>query len=155
MTNLINVLYNYAKPHFRKMIIVLSVIIFGYFAYYGYRKFYLRKYSEGMDVANANRRSNTVKVYFFHADWCPHCKKAQPEWDLFMNNYNGTEVNGYKVECVDVNCTTETPTEKELMNEFKIESFPTIKMVKDDKTIEFESKIKTSTLEKFVETMLN
>ena len=159
MTNLISVVTKYIKPYYTRIIMIISLIIFSYFAYYGYKKFYGGKYKEsmhgGMDVANANRRNPVVVVYFFHADWCPHCKKAQPEWDKFMANYDGKEKHGHEIQCVDVNCTKETPDIKDLLTEYNIESYPTVKMVKDGKTIEFDSKIKETTLEKFIDTMLN
>lgn len=161
MPNFIEVVSKYIRPYQTRIVVATAIIIFGYFAYYGYNKFYARKYMENMhagtgkNYANESRVNRVVIIYFFHADWCPHCKKAEPEWEKFMANYDGKEVNGYDIQCVDINCTTETPKVKELLNEFSIESYPTVKMVKDGKTIEFDSKIKETTLEKFVETMLN
>lgn len=155
MVSFNEVVYKYVKPYYTRVIFTIAIIVFGYLAYYGYKKYYVKKYLETMDVANANRRNKSVVVYFFHADWCPHCKKAQPEWDKFMSNFNGKEVTGYEIECIDVDCTKETADVKEMLNKFSVESFPTVKMVKDGKTIEFESKIKETTLEKFIETMLN
>lgn len=155
MVHINDVVYKYLKPQYSRIIFAVAVAIFGYLAYYGYNKYYKKTYYETMDVANANRRNKSALVYFFHADWCPHCKKAQPEWDKFMANFDGKEVNGYNVECVDIDCTNETADVKEMLNKFSIESFPTVKMVKDGQTIEFESKIKETTLEKFIDTMLN
>jgi thioredoxin-like negative regulator of GroEL len=72
-----------------------------------------------------------------------------------MASYDGKEKHGHEIQCVDVNCTKETPDIKDLLTEYNIESYPTVKMVKDGKTIEFDSKIKETTLEKFIDTMLN
>mgnify|MGYP000589437578 FL=1 len=41
-----------------------------------------------------------------------------------------------------------------MINKYEIESYPTVKMVKDKNTIEFDSKISASTLEHFVNSML-
>ena len=93
---------------------------------------------------------------FFHADWCPHCKKAQPEWNTFKSQYDGTTVNGYVIKCVDINCTNEKDSSVTAsINEYKIESYPTVKMLKDNQVIEFDSKITNTSLNSFVETMLN
>ena len=95
-------------------------------------------------------------ILFFHADWCPHCKKAQPEWNTFKSQYDGTTVNGYVIKCVDINCTNEKDSSVTAsINEYKIESYPTVKMLKDNQVIEFDSKITNTSLNSFVETMLN
>jgi len=106
------------------------------------------------DVANTNRRNKEAIVYFFHVDWCPHCKTAQPEWDAFKTQYDSIEINGYDIKCIDINCTEESSDVKYLMNQYKIESYPTVKLVLDDRTIDFDSKITRTSLTSFVNTML-
>jgi len=86
-------------------------------------------------------------------DWCPHCKKALPDWNQFSAQYDGKEVNGYRIECVDMDCTEETSKVASAINEYKIDSYPTIKMKKGDEVIEFDSKITKYSLEQFVENM--
>jgi len=79
-------------------------------------------------------------------------------------------VNGYLVECIEVDCTDDngnpsaeaqkqgivaTPAQTaQLIAQYNINSYPTIKLIKDGETIEFESKITESSLQKFVNTML-
>ena len=131
-------------------------VIFAYAGYYAYNEYYVKPNHNKLfgDVANANRR-NPVIIYFFHVDWCPHCKKAQPEWDKFANEYNNKELNGYIIKCQDIDCTQETSDVTRAINQYKIESYPTVKMVKDEKTIEFDARINQNTLDQFVNTMLN
>ena len=107
------------------------------------------------DVTNANRRERDAVVYFFHVDWCPHCKTALPEWNEFKAAHDGKSVNGYNVKCVDMDCTEESAEVATMMNKFNIESYPTIKMVRDNDTIEFDSKITASTLNSFITMMLS
>ena len=96
------------------------------------------------------------KVTLYYADWCPHCKKAEPEWESFKQSTDGKSINGYKVSCVNINCTNEDDSKtSEYINKFNIDSYPTIKMVKDGKTIDFESRITTSSLDSFLNSMLN
>jgi thiol-disulfide isomerase/thioredoxin len=105
------------------------------------------------DVANTSTRAEEVTVYFFHVDWCPHCKTALPEWNNFRSQYDGKSVNGVMINCVDMDCTKETPAVENALTTYGVDSYPTVKMLKDGKQITFESKITSTSLEKFVTTM--
>lgn len=156
MANIIDVVKKYIRPYNNYILVFILLIIFILAARYVYNQ-YVNK-SENFDVANdtMDERTPGAVIYFFHADWCPHCKKAQPEWNSFMQANDGKLVNGYKVTCADINCTDEEDSATtEYINKFGIDSYPTIKMVKDGKTIDFESRITTSSLNSFLDTMLN
>ena len=147
----------------RKKIIWLIVlfIVFIFASIYGYKHFYLpwlssKKYS---DVANtdptATGNGGDVTIYFFSADWCPHCKTALPEWQNFSHNYNGKEINGYVISCVNINCTDDTDVKvTEYIQKYNIEGYPTIKMTKENKIIDFDAKVTSSALESFVKNMV-
>ena len=154
MANFIDVLKKYISPYYYYIITIIIFVIFLTVGILWYKSQNKKSDNRFKDVANTNRRNKDANLYFFHVDWCPHCKTAQPEWDAFKNQYNGVEINGYIINCIDKNCTEETSDIKYLMNEYKIESFPTIKLVVDDKTIDFDSKITRTTLTSFVNTML-
>jgi hypothetical protein len=155
MATLYEVVTKFIKPYYYRILMVSILIIFIAGAYYVYNTFYAKKQSAFSDVANANRRNSEVIIYMFHVDWCPHCKTALPEWSKFTNKYNGKEINGYVLNCVDVNSTDEKDTQVvAMLNKYSIESFPTIKMIKEGQVIEFDSKITDATLEKFVNTMV-
>ena len=96
-----------------------------------------------------------AELLMFHADWCPHCKSAKPEWEKIVEKYNGKVVNGYNVTFTDVNCTEETPETNEMMELYKVEGFPTIKLVKGDQVIDFEAKPTESSLDQFLNTILS
>jgi hypothetical protein len=156
MSNLVETARRIIRPYYYYIIAFVVFVIFAYFAHYGYTQFYAKKAANKYaNVSNANRRNKEVTILFFHVDWCPHCKKALPAWNTFSQQFNGKEVNGYVVKCVDMDCTTESSDIARAINTYKIESYPTIKMLKDQQTIEFDSKITTSSLEQFVNTMLN
>jgi hypothetical protein len=78
-----------------------------------------------------------------------------PEWEKFIEKYDSKEINGYKVKCVDIDCTKESSDVTSAIQKYNIESYPTIKMLRGKEVIEFDSKITDNTLGKFVETMLN
>ena len=143
-------------PYYKYIIGLTALIIFGYAANYGYRVYYLnKKANKFANVPNANRRFKEVSIMFFHVDWCPHCKSALPDWNNFKKQYNNKEMNGYVIKCTDIDCTKETSEVQTMMSKYNIESYPTVKMSKDNKTIEFESKITLYSLESFVESMVN
>ena len=154
MVQLTAVFKKYIGPYYYSILVILLINLFlvvGIFVYNRYTK------TENFDMSNDNQRENEVGVviYFFHADWCPHCKKALPEWNGFAQANDGKEINGYKVNCVDINCTNEDDSKvTEYINKFGIDSYPTVKMIKDGKTIEFESRITNSSLNSFLETMV-
>jgi thiol-disulfide isomerase/thioredoxin len=155
MAGFIEVVRRLTAPYYFYIIALIMFIIFAVIGYYSYQSIIAKKNDKFKDVANANNRNKEAIVYFFHVDWCPHCKTALPEWNKFTGNYNNKEVNGYIIKCIDVNCTKETAEVTQYINTYGIESYPNVKLIKDQTTIEFDSKITSSTLEKFVNTMLD
>jgi hypothetical protein len=157
MATFYEIVRSYFNPYYWYLLLIFCVIIFGLLTKYAYDKYYVEqqesKTKAFSDVANAEMRDNDLVIYFFYVDWCPHCKTAYTEWVKFQNEYHGTDMNGYKVNCIEMNCTDETPEILNTINEYKIEGFPTIKMLKDNQKIEFDAKITYSALEKFLTTM--
>ena len=153
--NIVDLFARYIRPYYFTMMVLSVLILFCIIAYYSYMYYYKKSINRFNDVANANRRNIDASVFFFHVDWCPHCKTALPEWDRFKAQNDGKEINGYVIKCVDMNCTQETSDVTRAINQYKIESYPTIKMLRDDNTIEFDSKITSTALESFINTMLN
>ncbi len=98
-----------------------------------------------------------MTIYMFHVDWCPHCKKAMPDWKTFVNEYNGQKVNEYDIKCIDIDCTDDSvPDIKQALEKYNVDSFPTVKGVYEPKhgktqTITFDAKINVKNLEKFVQ----
>ena len=171
--NILTYIYEKTKPFHFRILLSCLIIMFSLVAYYAYSNYFSNKQSMKPfdNVANSLETSNSVQIYFFHAKWCPHCLNAYPEWTKFASSTNGQKINGYLVECVEVDCTGDngeistdndtlgisaTPAETaELIQKFNIDSYPTIKMMRNNETIEFEAKITESSLHKFVNTVLN
>ena len=161
MASIKNIFFSFINP--RKHIIWMAIlfILFIFASIYGYKKFYLpwvssKKYS---DVANtdptANANGGDVTIYFFSADWCPHCKTALPEWKNFSHNYDGKEINGYEISCINIDCTDDKDAKvNEYIKKYDIQGYPTIKMVKGDKIIDFDAKVTNTALESFVKNMI-
>ena len=98
--------------------------------------------------------SKDAELMLFYVDWCPHCKTAKPVWDELKSEYENKKINGYTILFTEINCTNETPEIESLINKFKIEGYPTIKLLKDGNIIEYDAKPNKSTLIEFLNTAL-
>jgi len=101
-----------------------------------------------------NVATGTAELMFFYADWCPHCKTAKPIWNDLKAEYEGKAINGYRLTFTEVNCSEETPEVEKLMNQYNVEGFPTLKLVKDGEVIEYDAKPSKETLVQFLNTVL-
>jgi thiol-disulfide isomerase/thioredoxin len=157
MAGLVDVIIKYTRPYAYYILAITLLIIFLSATLYFYPKF-MEKHDERNDVgdvANSNRRNIVAQVMFFNVDWCPHCKTALPEWKTFVSQYNGKVINGYLIKCKDVNCTKDSDPEIiTMIQKYNIDSYPTVKMLKGKEIINFESKITSTALDRFVNTML-
>ena len=171
MSNVIDAILNALQPYYMKILIVFVLIVFSVAGYYGYQKYAVPALTKDItkDIANAVRPGNSADLYFFHADWCPHCRKAKPLWDaatgMEPNNDSSVKmVNGVTVRCHDIDCTNPDDDKKTLYNnmtaaeyiaKYNIVGYPTVKLILGDGTIvEFDSKIDQDSLSNFLDTVL-
>ena len=141
-------------------IIIGCIILFGLVAIL-YYVFYISpslttKYkpnSEQVPVGSS-APSNQAELLFFYADWCPHCKAAKPIWNDLKSEYENKTINGYQVVFTEINCSEETAEVEKMMNQYNIEGYPTIKLLKDGQVIEYDAKPSKETLTKFLNTVL-
>ena len=108
-------------------------------------------YQENFQDAPSNK---VAEIMLFSVDWCPHCKTAKPEWQQVKTEMDGKNVNGYKLMFTEVNCTEESTENEKLMNTYKIQGYPTIKLIKDGQVVEFDAKPTKSSLLQFLNTAL-
>jgi thiol-disulfide isomerase/thioredoxin len=134
--------------------IILLFLVFAVVAYITYTKYIsgFIKNRAASDVANADKRKEMLQIYFFYADWCPHCKKAKPEWKSFRDSVEGTIVNNYKIETISVDCTNlDTDADAaRLVKENNISGFPTVIAFKNNQRIDFDAKVEASSLNQFL-----
>jgi thiol-disulfide isomerase/thioredoxin len=160
MPTLLNVINNhFIKSHYNSIIILILFIIFSITSYYAYKWYYIptiNTTNDFKDVANANRRHKEVIITIYTVDWCPHCTKAKPEWEEFSQKYNDKVINNYVIKCNQLDCTNDELTEiKTIIEKNNIESYPTVIMLKDNKRYDFDAKITTENLSKFVNSIVN
>lgn len=91
-----------------------------------------------------------VEIIIFTVEWCPHSKKAIPVWEELKERYNGKRFNGHKLTFVEVN-GEENP---EMADKYKVEGYPTIKMLKDNQVIEYDAKPSVAHLTEFLNSTL-
>ena len=134
-------------------IIVIIVILMMIASYYVLKPLLTPTFRQSGSMEGFEAKKE-AEIMMFSTDWCPHCKASKPEWDQVKAEFNGKNVNGYKVLFTDVNCTTETPETEKLMTQYKVEGYPTIKLLKDGQIIEFDAKPTKDNLTKFLNTVL-
>lgn len=135
---------------FGVLFIILSIYL--YYAYIG--PTLNPKFVANNEPSSLGGASSQAELMLFYVDWCPHCKTAKPVWEEMKQEYERKNVNGYQVLFTEINCTNETPEVEKLMNKYKIEGFPTIKLLKDGQIIEFDAKPTKANLTQFLNTVL-
>lgn len=138
------------------LLVLLFIILSFYFLYR-----YLTKSKNvncgGGNGGNSVIEGNTngdVELMLFYVDWCPHCKTAKPEWEQVKTEYNGKTINGFNVLFNEINCTNESPDVDKMINQYKIDGYPTIKMLKNGQVIEFDAKPTKANLTQFLNTAI-
>ena len=133
--------------------VILFAIIAGFYYYYYMLPQMNAKYQPNSEHVPEGT-SNTAEVLFFYADWCPHCKTAKPIWNDLKAEYENKTINGYKVLFTEVNCSEENAEVDKMMNQYNVEGYPTIKLLKDGQVIEYDAKPSKETLTQFLNTVL-
>lgn len=93
---------------------------------------------------------NVAQLFLFKVDWCPHCKSAKPIFDEVENKLKGDLINGYTVTFTTVDCEAKP----DMADKFKIEGYPTIKLVKDGQIIEYDARPEKEKIKEFLNTVL-
>jgi len=132
------------------IIIFISVSIYFYVSKFKHNF----KYNLENNTDNNNNNTSQAELMLFSVDWCPHCKKAKPIWEDLKQEYENKTVNGYTIIFTDIDCTNENPEVEKIINKYKIEGYPTIKLLKNGQVIEYDAKPSKATLEEFLNTVL-
>ena len=102
-------------------------------------------------TTSMNNAYDSVDLYFFGVPWCPHSKKANPVWEEIKTEYNQQIFNGYKLNFMEV----DGEENQELADKYKVEGFPTIKLVKGNQIIEYDAKPSVEHLKEFLNSTLS
>ena len=104
--------------------------------------------ADGEDAGGPGDKS--AQLYLFKVDWCPHCKTAKPVFDEVEKELNGRPINGYVVTFKTVDCEAEP----DMADKFKVDGYPTIKLVKNGEVIEYDAKPEKDNILEFLNTVL-
>lgn len=136
--------------------ILIVVTVFTVASVYAYIQYVLPSlkdtYVHNKEFSNEDVTGDTetADLYFFYTLWCPHCKKSKPIWEELKSQVGNTPVNGIKVNFIEVDCDKDSATAEK----FKVEGYPTIKMVRGNQIIEYDAKPSLDTLNQFLQTSL-
>lgn len=83
------------------------------------------------------------KIMLCKADWCGHCKKFKPEWDIISND----EKLNTKVDFI----IYDSEKDKEQIEKYKIQGFPTILIEKAGKISSYEGPRTAEALKRVIE----
>jgi thiol-disulfide isomerase/thioredoxin len=134
--------------------IVLFIIIAVFYYYYHVAPKMKPSYKPNSEQIMTGTQGKSAELLFFYADWCPHCKAAKPIWNDLKSEYQNKTINGYQVIFTEVDCSTETAEVERMMNQYNVEGYPTIKLLKDGQVIEYDAKPTKETLTQFLNTVL-
>lgn len=102
------------------------------------------------DGQSGETTSGEADLYFFYTVWCPHCSKAKPEWSKFKEAIGDSKIKGTRINFIEVDCDQDTATAER----FKVDAYPTIKLVHNDRVIEYDAKPELETLRQFLNVSL-
>ena len=123
---------------FISMMIFISLIVYFY-------KIYVSK-----NEIKENYTNNEAKLIMFHVDWCPHCKRAIPDWNSFKSEFNNLTCNNTPLKIIDYDVTEATPENKKLLKKYNVKGYPTIILDKNGQVKELEVKPTKDNLEAFI-----
>lgn len=107
-----------------------------------------REYTKNDDLDT----SNDVVVILFFTEWCPYCKSAMPEWNKFTDYVNeANSINNFKITLNKIDCDKY----EKLADKYKIEAYPTIKLLYKGKVYNYEARPDKKRLVEFLETFVD
>lgn len=98
--------------------------------------------------------ANQVVLVLFYVDWCPHCVSTKPVFKKVIQELNNQNVNGKNVKVHSCNCEG-SQVEQEVAKENNIEGYPTIKLIKNSETIDYNGARELNQIVDFVKSNCN
>ena len=112
------------------ILLLVVVVIVIYLVFFDGKKMNIRLFNhrhqqgnEGFNNNSLAEKGKTVLV-LFHAEWCGYCKKFMPTWNKAKSSLQSSDV---------VLKDYEADTDKEVMKENNVSSYPTLKLFKKDR----------------------
>jgi thiol-disulfide isomerase/thioredoxin len=147
-----NQMYNYTL--YTVIFIIFIVIIWYVYTYFIVPKFNPTYVNNNEFHTGADKISD-VTVMIFHANWCPHCQSAMKSdgpWTLFKQNYENATINNTKIYIEEVDCSDENGDAISKRDEYNIEGYPSIILIKNGQVFDYDAKPNQRNLEEFIDT---
>ncbi|AET72968.1 hypothetical protein PGAG_00078 [Phaeocystis globosa virus 12T] len=144
------------------MVGLLFVLLFALISYYSFtnlikplisghklNKEFRMKDRSGGD-GGGDDEDDAVSIMYFYTEWCPYCKKAEPEWGKFedyVNNINNS--NDRKIILSAIDCDEK----KSIADKHGVEGYPTVKLFYKDQVYDFDAKVTKDNLVQFLNTI--
>ena len=136
------------------LLILLTTVLFILFSVYVYKKYVIPRlnpeFVPNQEFIKDSEENKEAELMFFYVNWCPHCKKAMPIWESLKEKLNGKKINNTVVYFKTIDCEKN----EDLQDKYKIEGYPTIKLVKDNEIIEYDAKPEEESLMQFLNSTL-
>ena len=86
----------------------------------------------------------------YHAPWCSFCKKLEPIWQKLIKKYDEkTLKNEKKIKLISL----DSEAHQRLAKKHEIQAFPTLKLFKKKKVVEYENKNTYVEISKFIKNL--
>ena len=139
------------------MVGLLFVLLFALISYYSFTNL-IKPLISGhklnkefkMKGSTGSGSDDAVSIMYFYTEWCPYCKKAEPEWEKFkahvdsINNSNDRKIILSAIDCDE---------KKSIADKHKVEGYPTIKLFYKDAVYDFDAKVTKDNLVQFLNTI--
>ena len=110
---------------------------------------------EFLDKELDSESLNTAEFIIFYANWCPLSKKTMPVWDEFKNTYENKKINNHRLIFKEFDCSNSDDSVMQAkLDSYKVDGFPTIKLLKGNEIIDFDANATKDTLEQFLTSVI-
>lgn len=151
LVNNLSLLKKFSFNNLRKnrVPLLLIVIVIIYLMFRDNIHNFLGLSREGMSLLDntgmntSEMKEEKMELVYLYMNGCGHCKTFTPEFDKFASNYKGS--------CKVIKLERGESGAKKYLEENNVQGFPTVLLIKESETIEFQGERTEEGLLKFME----
>ena len=135
------------------ILLIIAYLIFNKYIYPKLRADFVMNKELVPDDENKNKYNDSATVYFFKTEWCPYCNSCKREWNNFksyLEDFNETREKEDTIVALEVDCDYQ----EDKCKKYKVDTFPTIKIIHQNKEYLFDSKPESSILIEFLKNII-
>jgi thiol-disulfide isomerase/thioredoxin len=107
-----------------------------------------KKHVLNNEFINKNYVNNEILILYFYTEWCPYCKQSMPEINKFEEYIKGiNSSSNYTITFTKIDCDKQST----LADKYKIEAYPSIKLIYQNKVYDYDAKPNKANLIQFME----